>query len=185
MAELALVPAARTVRRWDVAAVLYVVVLGALAVAIGSRVWALGELNQGLGQAADALDATARALGLAAQVPLVGQAVGDVAGSVTGTAAQVRAGGVAAQHDLHLAAVGIGVAIALLPVPMLLVYVPLRLARRRELRGLRRLLTGPIDPSLVAHLAHAAVRRVPYTDLRRLVRARCPAKHRDCKLADR
>jgi hypothetical protein len=43
MAELALVPSARTVRRWDVAAVLYVVVFGALAVAIGSRVWALGE----------------------------------------------------------------------------------------------------------------------------------------------
>lgn len=168
MSELALVPSARTLRRWDSAVILYVVVFGALAVLVATRVWALGELNQGLGQAADTLDATARTIGLVSQVPLVGDAVGDLPGRVAATASQVRASGVAAQDDLHVAALGIGGAIALLPVPVLLAYAPLRLARWRELRGLRRLLAASPDASLVEHLAHAALRRVPYAELRRV-----------------
>jgi hypothetical protein len=47
-------------------------------------------------------------------------------------------------------------------------YLPLRLARSREARGLRRLLAGSPDPLLVEHLARAALRRVPYSELRRL-----------------
>lgn len=39
-----------------------------------------------------------------------------------------------------------------------------------QLRRLRRMLTGTVDPMLVEHLARAAVARVPYAELRRISR---------------
>ena len=68
---------------------------------------------------------------------------------------------------MHALAVVVAVAIALLPtVPLVALYLPLRVARAREVAGLQRKLAGPVDPMLVEHLAHAALTRVPYSELR-------------------
>ncbi len=70
---------------------------------------------------------------------------------------------------MRVLAVVVGATIALLAlVPVAVLYLPLRMARRRELRGLRRLLSGPVEPMLIEHLARAAVRRMPYGELRRI-----------------
>jgi predicted PurR-regulated permease PerM len=167
MSELALLPSRRTVRRWDLAAVLAVLVFGTLGALLARYVWLLAEQDAGLLRATDALDTTSRAIGLLGQVPFVGDGAGQLADSVAATAADVRTSVAAARADLHAVAVLLGTTVLALPVvPLLLVYLPLRLARRRELRGLRRLLRGPDDPMLVEHLARAALRRVPLRELR-------------------
>ncbi|MCO1660910.1 hypothetical protein [Pseudonocardia humida] len=169
MTELALLPSRRTVRRWDLAAVTALAVFCVLGVLTARHVWQLAELDTGLLRAADALDDTARAIGLIDQVPVVGEGAGQLAGSVRDTAADIRGSVAGAREDLRaLALVLAGAVVALPVVPLLLVYLPLRLARRRELRGLRRMLRGPADPMLVEHLARAALRRVPFRELRRV-----------------
>ncbi|HXV92723.1 MAG TPA: hypothetical protein VD813_05455 [Pseudonocardia sp.] len=167
--ELALVPSARTLRRWDAAAVLTAALFVGLGVAAGVQVWQLAELHRGLVQAADALDLTARAIALLGEIPLIGSGAGELAASVRDTAVEVRGSAAAARGDLRTLAVVIGTALAALALlPLLLAYVPLRVARSRELRGLRRRLAGPPDPVLVEHLARAALRRVPFGELRRI-----------------
>ena len=77
-------------------------------------------------------------------------------------AAQLGAG-------VRVVAMGVGTAIALVGVaPVGLLYVPLRLARRRALRALRRLLAAPVDPMVVECLARSAVCRLSYPQLRRV-----------------
>lgn len=169
MTELALLPSRRTIRRWDGAALLALVVFAALGVLAGQQVRQLAELDAGLLRAADALEVTAQAIGLIDQVPVVGDGAGQLATTVRDTAADVRSSVAAARGDLGTLSLVLGATLVALPaVPLLLVYLPLRLARRRELRGLRRMLRGPVDPVLVEHLARAGLRRVPFRDLRRI-----------------
>jgi hypothetical protein len=136
---------------------------------VGLHLWGLAELHRGLLDAAAALDTTGRAISLVADLPVVGAPAGDLARDVAAGAADVRADALAVRDGLRAVALGVGATIAaagLLPVALL--HLPLRRARGRELRGLRRKLAGPADPLLVEHLARAAVRRVPLADLRRI-----------------
>ncbi|MHA6783329.1 hypothetical protein ACVGOW_20400 [Pseudonocardia saturnea] len=138
----------------------------ALALVVGTQLWGLAELHRGLLDAASALESTGQAIGLVADAPLIGESAGRLAGDVTATAADVRVQALAARDGVRAAAIGVGTTIGLLGlVPVVALWLPLRLARRRELRGLRRMLSGPVDPALVEHLARAAVRRVPYGEL--------------------
>ena len=127
MSELALLPSARSLHRWDATATVYVVVVVGAGLFAGQQIWSLAELHRGLLDAADALDLTARAIGLVGQVPLIGSGADQLAGSVADTSAQIRTSAVAARADVRSLALVIGAAIALLPiVPVLVLYVPLR-----------------------------------------------------------
>lgn len=171
ISEFALAPSRRTCRRLDVASTVLVVVFGALGLVVALNLWELAELHRGLLDAATALESTGRAIGLVAEVPLVGDGARGLADDVTATAGSVRADALAARDAVQAVAVTVGTTIALLGLlPVALLHLPLRLARARELRGLRRMLSGPVDPLLVEHLARAAVRRVPYAELRRVSR---------------
>lgn len=173
MAELALLPSRRTIRRLDVAVALTTAVFVALGVLAGLELARLARLGAGLMDAAAALDQAFLVLRALSEVPLVGPAVDPLATDVRQTAISTRTGGVDATAAISRLAVVIGLSIALIPLPALLtVYLPLRLARAREVRGLRRLLTGgrPVDEMLVAHLAHGATTRLPYPRLRQVSR---------------
>ncbi len=67
MSELALLPSARSLHRWDATATVYVVVVVGAGLFAGRQIWSLAELHRGLLDAADALDLTARAIGLVGQ----------------------------------------------------------------------------------------------------------------------
>lgn len=169
MSELALLPSRRTLRRWDAVAAVMTAVFAVLGMVAGAQVWGLAELHRGLLEAAEALDLTARAIALLGDVPFVGGGADQLADSVRETSGEVRGSARAAREDVRMLAVVVGTSIVALPVlPLVLLYLPMRLARRRELRGLRQLLAGPVDPMLVEHLARAALRRVPYAELRRV-----------------
>lgn len=167
--ELALVLSRRTWRRLDATALLVVAVFTTLGALVGTHLWSLADLHRGLLDAAAALEATGRALDVLADVPIVGEGARGLADDVTASAGDVRADALEARDGLRTVAVAAGTAIALIGVlPVALVHLPLRLARRRELRALARLVSGPVDPVLVEHLARTAVRRVPYAELRRV-----------------
>ncbi|MDN5857276.1 MAG: hypothetical protein L0H84_01515 [Pseudonocardia sp.] len=170
-AELALIPSRGAVRRLDAAALVAVLVFAALGVLAAVEVTRLAQLSASLLDAASALDQVGEALGSIAGLPLVGPTAGEVAGSVAQTASSTRANALDAAAAVRVLAIVIGVAIGLVPAPLLLTgYLPLRRARAREVRGLRRLVAPgrPVDPLLVAHLAHGAVARLPYARLREL-----------------
>lgn len=168
-AQFALVPSRRTCRGLDALATLVAVGFVALGLVVGLQLWGLAELHRGLLDAAAALESTGQAVRLIGDVPLVGDSARRLADDVTAAAVDMRADAVAARDGLRAVAVGVGTTIALLGLlPVAVLYGPLRLARRRELRGLRRMLAGSDDPLLVEHLARAAVRRVPYGELRRI-----------------
>ncbi|MGH3977291.1 MAG: hypothetical protein ACRDS9_28850 [Pseudonocardiaceae bacterium] len=167
--ELALLPGARTIRRLDVLSVVIVIGFAAFGLFAGLHLWGLAELHRGLLGAATGLESTGRAIASFANLPLVGDAAQQRADDVIRTAAQVRTGALEVRDTVQVMAVVVGVAIALLAVvPVAVLYLPLRLARRRELRELQRMLSEPIEPMLIEHLAREAVRRVPYRELRRM-----------------
>jgi hypothetical protein len=169
IAEFALAPSRRTCRRLDTAALVAATAFSALGLAVGLHLWGLAELHRGLLDAAAALETTGRAIGLVADLPLLGPGARDLADDVTAGAGDVRADALAARDAVRAVALGVGTTIAAIGLlPVALLHLPLRLARRRELRGLRRMLAGPADPLLVEHLARAAVRRVPFAELRRV-----------------
>lgn len=173
MAELALLPSRGTLRRLDAAAVLTTVVFVALGLLAGVELARLARLGGSLIDAATALDQVVRTLGTLSDVPVVGPAVDPLVEDVRRTAVSTRAAGREATAAVDTLAVVIGLAIAAIPLPLLLAgYLPLRRARAREVRGLRRMLAGasPVDEMLVAHLAHGAVSRLPYATLRRISR---------------
>jgi hypothetical protein len=83
---------------------------------------------------------------------------GQLAGSITDTAEEVRRNAVTARRQVHVLLVVVAVAIALLPtLPLVVVYLPLRVASAREVTGLQLKLAGPVDALLVEHVAHAAL----------------------------
>jgi hypothetical protein len=169
IAEFALVPSGRTVRRWDVAAVVIVVGFTAVGLLVGVALWGLGQLTQGLLEVAAALDATGQAVGRVAGTPLIGEQAGQLADDISRAAGAVRVDAAQLGAGVRVVAVGVGTAITLVGVaPVGLLYVPLRWARRRELRALRRLLAAPVDPMLVEYLARSAVCQLPYAQLRRV-----------------
>lgn len=166
MSELALIPSRRTMRWCDLAAAAIAAVFAALGVVAGVQVSALAELHQVLLEAGHALELTARAVALVNEVPFIGDEAARLADSVRETATEVRTSATTVREDLSALGLVIGIVIAAIPVaPLVLLYAPLRLARRRELRRLRRMLDGPVEPALVEHLARAAVRRVPFHEL--------------------
>lgn len=169
-AGLALTPNARTIRRLDALAAALVVVFTGLGVVAGTELTRLARFSTSLLDAARALDQIGHTLTVLAGVPFVGRDLGPAAASVKQTAASTRSNAVDAAASVHVVAVVLGVAIAAVPLlPLLGGYLPLRLARFTEIRRLRRLLASrPVDPQLVAHLAHDAVSRLPYARVREI-----------------
>lgn len=170
--EFALVPSRRTIRRLDIAAAATVAGFVALGLFVGWQLWNLAQLHRGLLDVATALDSTAQAIGLVSGAPFIGGGARQFAADVTAAAGDVRANAALIRDGTRAVAVGVAATIALLAVvPVAVLYLPLRVARRRELRGLARLLAAPADPMLIEHLARTGVRRVPYSELRRVSRS--------------
>ncbi|MEO6879892.1 MAG: hypothetical protein ABI181_02945 [Mycobacteriaceae bacterium] len=167
--ELALLPDKRAVRRMDVAAAVWAAVFLLLGVLAGVELWRLSRVEVTLHRVSSAVGAAGDAVGLLARVPVVGSGAGRLAATIGTAAASVNVGADQVGSSARVLAVVIGLALALLGIaPLLVIYLPLRVTRRRELAALAALLAGDPDPLLVAHLAHAAVSRLPYNQLRRV-----------------
>jgi hypothetical protein len=159
--QLALLPSKQALRRMDALAIAWAITFLVLGVIAWNSLRNLAQLGVGLGDAAESLELAARAVALLGEVPVVGDSADQLSTGIEQAAASTRANAEDVRSNVPVLAAVIGLAIAVLPLPLLAgVYLPLRLARRREVQGLRRLLSGQVDPLLVEHLAHGAVSRI-------------------------
>jgi hypothetical protein len=158
------------VRRLDVIAAILVAAFVTLGVLAGVETARLAGFNNSLLNAATAVDQIGRTLETLARAPFIGPNIGTLASSVQQTAASIRVDAARAVAGVRTLAVVVGLSIAVMPLaPLLIGYLPLRLLRFSQIRRLRHLLAaGSVDPPLLAYLAHGAVSRLPYTELRQI-----------------
>jgi hypothetical protein len=169
-AGLAFAPSKWMVRGLDLVVGCLVIVFAGLGVLAGIELTRLAGFSTSLLNAATALDQVGRSLAVLARVPFVGPGIGPLAASVQQTAASTRVNAAEAVSSVHMLAIVVGVAVAVGPlVPLLGGYLPLRVIRFRRIRALRRgLAARPVEPQLLAYLAHGAVSRLPYARLRQI-----------------
>jgi hypothetical protein len=159
---------ARLIRVLDVAAVIWIAGWIVLAVLVGREVRQLRQLSDTVVVAGVAVEDTGDLLGSLQDVPFVGGRVSALAGQVRAAGRSARESGRASRTSTDDLSVLLALAIGLIPtLPLLGLYVPLRLAWTRESRAIRRaLVEASNDRVLDEFLARRAVAALPYQDLR-------------------
>ena len=84
-------------------------------------------------------ETTGHALAAVGHIPFVGGRISELAAQATAAGASARASGATTAATIDRLAVLLGIAIALIPtVPLLALYVPLRLGWRRDRKAIGR-----------------------------------------------
>lgn len=163
-ASARLLPSARALRLVDLAIVLWVAAWIGLGIAIGIEVHQLTRLSQTISADGAAVQQVGSSLATLSALPFVGHTLGHTAVAVQRAGANAVAGGASSAASIRALSVLLAIAVALLPsVPVLVFYVPLRIARSREARALRhRLREQGASADLKALLAQRAVARLDY-----------------------
>jgi hypothetical protein len=151
----------------DAAVLLWAVGWIVVGVLVAREVKALGELSETVVVGGDALDDAGRALESLESVPFVGEEIRDVGERTQRAAESARASGRTSRESVDSLSLLLGLAIALGPsIPLVALYVPMRLAWNRDLRSLRRALAAhPGEPGLEEYLARRAALALPYDRL--------------------
>jgi hypothetical protein len=142
----------------------------AVAVYTAYEVAALRTLSHTVVKAGAATESTGHALAAVGHIPFVGDRVSQLAAQATAAGASARASGAATATTIDRLAVLLGIAIALIPtVPLLALYVPLRLGWRRDRKAISRAVARwDGEPGLEAYLAQRALAHLPFEELRDL-----------------
>lgn len=163
-----LMASSRLLRALDAALAAWVAAWIGLGVAIGINVGDLTKLSHTVVVDGQAIETVGRSLAHLGGVPFVGGQISSTARQVTQAGASAVASGQSSASSIHALSFLLAVAVALLPsVPVLCVYLPARLERRREARALREALRSYGDnPAFHAFLARRAVGTLDYHRLR-------------------
>lgn len=156
---------ARRVRLLDVLLVAYIAVWVILGVLIAVDIRAQADLSDQVTRVGGALTDIGESLEIVAGLPLVGGGIGELAERVLDAGESVQQSGRDSRASLER--MGIVIGLAFIAVPLMLVlplYVPLRLAWRREVRAVAAALTGD-RPDLDIFLARRALSSMPYERL--------------------
>lgn len=151
----------------------------ALAVVIGLDVADLHQVAVTLGEAGGVLVAVGHGLRDVGRVPILGAAVGDIGKRIATTGSDAVATSRSSGADIHQLSYLLPIVVALVPVvPVLALYVPVRILRWREARTVRAALAraqragstaGTQEVERVeAYLARRAVATLPYHQLQRV-----------------
>lgn len=141
-----------------------------LGVATAVQVQKLTEVSDSLVQSGEALDTAGVALQEVGRLPLIGDAPEQFGTEVRETADDVRAAGASSRATVRSVSVLLGAALVLIPiVPVVGLYVPLRISLARQKRAVARALDEiDVHPHLEEFLAHRAVQQLPYDSLRQV-----------------
>ena len=151
----------------DVALLGWIVAWLVLAGAIAREVDGLSRLSTTVVLAGGALEQTGDLLGGLDRIPLVGGEVGDVADRIRDTGRSAQRNARESRESIENLSVLLGASIALIPtLPLVALYVPLRVRWRRERESVRRALEDGDDAVLDEYLARRAVHTLPYERLR-------------------
>jgi hypothetical protein len=126
---------------------------------------------RGLADLSDAASKTGRAVvavgDAVKDLPIIGDRVEEPADAVREAGAEAVASSRSARASARRVGVLLGVSIAAIPsLPVLLLYLPARLATARERRALREAVAAGADPAVDEVLARRAVNHLPYRMLR-------------------
>lgn len=104
-----------------------------ISVWVGYELWNLSALGQSLSDSGAALNTAGKALQAVGKVPVVGDVPGQLGDQVRQTAGEVVVRGAEAQVSMRRLSILLSLTIFLMPsTTVLAVYVPARLALRRE-----------------------------------------------------
>jgi hypothetical protein len=150
----------------DVLVVVWVVTWLLLGLRVHAEVEGLTELSSTISRAGGAVEETGRALG-ELNIPFVGDRIDRSAAEVAAVGRETRISGRTARDSIADLSTLLGLSVALIPSSaILLVYLPVRVARIRERRALRQLLARfGDDAGLDRLLAHRALQTMSYRRL--------------------
>jgi hypothetical protein len=163
----------RTPRRYlrvalDAVVLLWVGAWILIGLAVSDQVRGLTDLSGTVTTAGLALEEAGNALATLESVPFVGENMKDVGERTARAGRSARASGRSSRESIESLSVLLGVSIAVAPsLPLLLLYVPMRVGWARQVRDVRRALAAaPDDPALEQFLAWQAALNLPYGRLR-------------------
>ena len=158
---------AGTLRVVDVAVVLWTIAWVSLAFAVASEVRGLRQLSVTVVAAGVAAEETGRAVAALDDLPLVGDDVGRLGDRAREAGERAQESGAASRESVESLSVLLGLTIGLVPtLPLLAVWVPLRIRRARDVRALSAAVASHgDDPAFCGFLARRAVERLPYARL--------------------
>lgn len=159
---------ARTIRMLDVAVVVWLVVWAVLGVVIWRDIDTQAQLSDSVVRVGGAVKQTGDALAALGAVPIVGGSVQDLAQRVQQAGSDVFTSGQESRDSIHRTAIIAGIAAAVLPAALvLLLYLPMRLAWRRDVKSLGASLAADShDPAFEQYLARRAIGALSWTELR-------------------
>ena len=166
-----LLPSARALRVVDFTMALWVGAWIGLGVWIGVDVHHLVRLNDTVAADGTAVQQIGHTLSTLSSIPFVGGTIGRTGAQLQHAGARSAAGATASAGSIRQLSVLLAIGVALLPsVPVFGFYIPLRIARMRERRAVRRALrSGESGPQLRAFLAQRAVATLDYNQLQATV----------------
>jgi hypothetical protein len=165
-------PSRRLIRTLDAALAVWCVAWIVIGFAVGIQVRGLGTLATTVANAGHSLRAAEQPLHSLSNVPFVGPAIGRAVQGVETQLRQASANAIQSGEESKRRADSLSIllalSIALIPtVPVAALYVPLRVARVREVRAVRRALRESHgDPAFEQFLARRATQRLPFYQLR-------------------
>lgn len=156
-----------TVAWFDRLATFWVALWLVVGAAAAVTVWQIADLGDTISSSGEALQTAGKALTDIAGVPVVGDKAGELGGQVTATSADVSASGQDVKSQLRRLAVLLGIVITLMPIlPVLGLYLPARLARRREIEQIGAALAREDDVTQIDRLlAERALEHLSFSDL--------------------
>ncbi|MEO7234957.1 MAG: hypothetical protein ABIW80_06245 [Lapillicoccus sp.] len=163
---------APSIRVTDAFVVLWVVLWLGAGVLAGYQIWQLTSLSTSVVESGNALGTAGGALKDLGGVPLIGEGIGKLGDEVNTTATGIVDSGRRSEASIRVLALILGTAIGLGPAgPVLLLYLPARLARRRTRLAVNRALRDPNDQDqITAHLARQAVVNLDFQQLMMVTR---------------
>ena len=158
----------RHIVMFDVAVVAWILFCLMLGIGATKRVNRLGKLGDGLISAGNSVSGVGGWIGGLSQTPVVGGTFGSVADKINALGSATVQQGRDGKEAIWKAALGIGLLITLVPtLPVLAVWVPLRIGVERERSSLRAALKAK-EPGVWEYLALQAIEDMSFRDIRKI-----------------
>ncbi len=154
----------------DLLLVLWAALWIGLGVEVAREVDGLKELSSTVRTTGGAVESAGRSLQSLGSLPVVGPQLGEPAQQIQEAGRSAVLSGRSSRESIEALSVLLGLAVAVVPsLPLLVFYLPQRLARRREAGALRRLVERADDrPQLDRFLAARALQNAPLNELARV-----------------
>jgi hypothetical protein len=161
---------ARTVRAVDVGVVIWIAVWIALGLLVAHDIRAQTQLSDNVIKVGSAVTDTGQALAEVGGLPLVGGRIADFADRIQRVGSEVETAGRESRSGITRLAAVAGIGVAVIPAALILVlYLPLRLAWRRDVRVVAAALQSSSGtPAFEQYLAHRAAATLSWDRLQAL-----------------